>query len=110
MNGHDMAASLVAYVAFGLLHAAAPERFAPAWAMKRSAPWKPSLRALAALAFAISCFLFSRREGWGAGSLSATFALSLSGCVVVLAAPLFPRAVWISMGAAPVLAVVALLR
>ncbi|APR84280.1 Hypothetical protein A7982_09629 [Minicystis rosea] len=108
MNGSHLAATLMAYVAFGLLHAASPSRFPFDWPMKRTALWTPGLRLGATLAFVLSCFLFGRREGWGAGTLSGVFAISLWGCVFVIAAPLFPRAVWLVAAAAPVLSIVAL--
>jgi len=103
----EAASVLSFFVAFALLHGAAPNRFP----VKRSRPSRavPALmRAGALVATGGGLASWTRTENTTAALLAALAALSVMATHFVLLAPLFPRAMWGLALACPLL-IVALL-
>lgn len=89
----ETASLLSFFLAFALLHGAAPSRFP----LKRSTPSGRVIElmkfvALAAIGLGVA--VWSRTENTRAALLLAATALSLSGTLFVLLAAVFPRAAW----------------
>ena len=89
----EVASLLSFFLAFALLHGAAPSRFP----LKRSRPSRRVLElmkfgALAAVGLGVA--VWSRTENTSAALLHAATALSLSGTLFVLLVPVLPRAAW----------------
>ncbi|WP_437675084.1 hypothetical protein [Sorangium sp. So ce131] len=93
----ETASILAAYLAFALLHAARPERipFGVAARLRGKRAWSAAARGLAAAAFALSVWLWSRAEAGPSAILVAFTALMAAASLFVLIAPVWPRAAWI---------------
>jgi len=89
----EVASVLSFFVAFALLHAAAPARF-PLKRTKVSRAGVVCLRAAAVLATGGGVLLWSRVEDMTAALLVAAAALSVAATAFVLFAPVLPRALW----------------
>ena len=98
----EAAAVLSFFVAFALLHGAAPHRF-PLKRAKASRGVFLCMRAAALVAAGAGVLLWSRAEDATTALLVAVAALSVVATVFVLFAPLFPRAIWASVLACPLL-------
>lgn len=92
----EIASLLSAYLAFALLHAARPERvpFGVAPWLRRWRAWRFAARALAAVSFSLSVWLWRRTEAGPAAYLVPFAALLCAASLFVLLAPLWPRATW----------------
>jgi hypothetical protein len=89
----ELAALLCFFVGFAVLHASA--RY-PISHRKPAAATLALLRTVALGATALGVTVFARSENTVAALLVGTAALSFAGALVVLLAPLFPRALWVS--------------
>lgn len=100
------AASLLSiFLAFALLHDAVPSRF-PFKRSRASRVVFAAMKAGALAAAAGGIALWTRAENTTSALLVAVAALSTAATAFVLLAPLFPRAVWVSVVACPPLVAV----
>ncbi|WP_437589109.1 hypothetical protein [Sorangium sp. So ce1000] len=92
----EAASVLSAYLAFALLHGARPERLPLRISARLRArrAWRAVARVLAAAAFSLSVWLWSRAEAGAAAFLVPFAALLVAASAFVLLAPVWPRAVW----------------